>query len=41
MEENTEEGQDIQGGSAVLNSYYAVTAIAIKAKTIPFLRFLL
>lgn len=39
IEENTEEGQDVEGGSAELNSYYAVTAVAIKAQTFPFLRF--
>lgn len=37
IEENTEEGQDVEGGPAELNSYYAGTAVAIKAKTFPFL----
>lgn len=37
VEENTEEGQDVEGGSAELNSYYALTAVAIKAKPFPFL----
>lgn len=39
IEENAEEGQDAEGGSAELNSYYAVTAVATKAKTLPFLQF--
>lgn len=39
IEKNTEEGQDAEGVPAELNSYFAVTAVAIKAKTLPFFRF--